>query len=224
MWLGVENRLALGFGLMFVLCAQAAAQSFFPGFWDGGFNGNGRRVQNLGGDAVVKDVAIQADGRIVAAGYSHNGQNQDVTVVRYTANGGLDGSLNNSGIVRVSIAPNSDDYAQGVVIQPDGKIVVVGYSSLTGSPTAFVIARLNPDGTSDTGFGTGGIVQTTFGGNSAYIQGLILQTDGKIVVAGRINNGATGSDICLARYQPNGALDANFGINGDVPVPKGYLP
>ena len=94
--------------------------------------------------------------------------------------------------------------AYDVALQPDGKIVAVGYGA-----GGFAVARYNPNGSLDTSFDADGKVATDFGGGMAT--GVALQPDGKIVVAG---HGSVG--FAMARYNPNGSLDASFGAGGKV--------
>ncbi|MEZ5842967.1 MAG: delta-60 repeat domain-containing protein [Hyphomicrobiaceae bacterium] len=115
-----------------------------------------------GGDGIVTTPvgsshdqgfsALQPDGRIVVAGRSFNGSNDDFAVVRYNADGTLDTSFGGGdGIVTTPIG-SSHDQGFSVTMQPDGKIVVAGYS-FNGSNNDFALIRYNADGTLDTGFG-----------------------------------------------------------------------
>jgi uncharacterized delta-60 repeat protein len=108
------------------------------------------------------------------------------------------------------------DEARSVVLQPDGKIVVVGSAGavlFSGRTFDFGVVRYNPDGSLDTGFGQGGKVTTDFGGDEA-ISGMAVQPDGKIVVAGTTSRDSGG--FALARYNPDGTLDTSFGDGGRV--------
>ena len=111
--------------------------------------------------------------------------------------------------------------ALGVAIQPDGKIVVVGYTSIPSTPPAprlpdtFALARYNSDGSLDTGFGDGGKVSGNVNGRAFAVA---IQDDGKIVVAGEFTfdstNGNDFGDFTVARFDTNGNLDASFGSSG----------
>lgn len=130
--------------------------------------------------------------------------------------GRLDTSFSGDGKVSTSVA--GDDDANDVVVQPDGKIVVVGRTDLGGGGAAFdfFVVRYNTNGTLDTTFGTGGIVTTDFG-NIDSVQSVALQADGKIVVAGATDPvGAVTSDFAVARYNANGSLDTTFDGDGRV--------
>jgi uncharacterized delta-60 repeat protein len=99
-------------------------------------------------------------------------------------------------------------YALG--IQPDGKLVAAG--SVDGD---FTLARFNPDGSLDATFGISGTVTTDFGGSDTA-RALILQPNGKLVVAGDYRRADSAYDFTLARFNPDGSLDSTFGIGGRV--------
>jgi uncharacterized delta-60 repeat protein len=103
---------------------------------------------------------------------------------------------------------------RGVVVQPNDKIVGAGWAQIAGL-TRFALARYDANGSLDTSFGTGGKVTTSFGSPSAFGEGLVLQSDGKVVVAGGVQVG-TSLDTGLARYNANGSLDSTFGSGGTV--------
>lgn len=115
-------------------------------------------------------------------------------------------------IVTTPIGP-ADDLGTAMAIQPDGKIVLSGYS-FSGASDDFAIVRYNPDFTLDTSFGTGGIVTTAISAGQDRGEAMVLQTDGKIVVAGHKNSGAGNNDFALVRYNPDGSLDTSFNPGG----------
>ncbi len=92
-----------------------------------------------------------------------------------------------------------EDDAYTVVLQPDGKIIVAGYAFVNLNDD-FAVARYNPNGSLDTGFGSGGRVVTDFVGGTDHGLAVALQLDGKIVVAGNAYNGDD-MDFALARYK-----------------------
>lgn len=119
------------------------------------------------------------------------------------------------GIVTTDIS-TGNDAATSVVIQSDGKIVAAGLAFNSGTGfTDFALTRYLPNGALDTSFGGGGIVTTTIGAGDSFINGLALQTDGKLVAVGVSYNGLD-TDFTLARYLPNGTLDPSFGFGGIV--------
>ena len=161
----------------------------------------------LGG---AETVAIQPDGKIVAAGPS--------SLARYNSDGTLDSSFAQTGSLRTGISAGFLGDACDVALQPDGSIVVVGVKD-NGSATGedFAVQRYTASGTADPNFGTGGTVTTDFNGSTDRAYAVAVQPDGKIVVAGHATNAArTGIDIALARYTSDGSLDPSFGTAGRV--------
>ena len=160
------------------------------------------------------DVAIQSDGKIVAVG--HTGS-IDFGLARFNTDGSLDITFDGDG--KVTTVFGSLDEAFAVAIQPDGKIVAIGHTLIQPPGTAdFALARYNPNGSLDTTFGNGGKVTTDFGGEDRG-DGVLIQPDGKIVVAGGSGvDSNTGflSDFALARYNVDGSLDLSFGSAGKV--------
>jgi uncharacterized delta-60 repeat protein len=123
--------------------------------------------------------------------------------------GALDPSFGTGGKVTTAISDSSG--ASALVLQPDGKLVAAGYSNSSGpSGPIFALARYNPNGSLDTGFGSGGKITTAFGsfGDQAY--GLTLQADGKLVATGFHNAGPSDNDFAVARYNTDGSLDSSF--------------
>lgn len=131
--------------------------------------------------------------------------------------GDVDLSFSTDGIATAHFAPVGVDYAMGVAIQPDGRIVVVG-STQQDLETSIALARFMPDGTLDPDFGTGGQVITGIGVDPVLISdvamAVALQPDGKIVVAGSSFANGSGDRFVVARYDTDGTLDPIFGTNG----------
>jgi uncharacterized delta-60 repeat protein len=174
-------------------------------------------------------VAIQSDGKIVAVGQAIVSQTRFTSypafaVVRYNANGTLDttfgGGKKPTGIVVTQLTTTGNEGASSVVIQPDGKIVVAGTATRSGTGDDIAVVRYNPDGTLDSTFGSGGVVFTSSSGTGADAGNAVtLQSDGKIVVAG--GGGGIGLGMEVARYLSNGQPDGSFGTSGLV---TGLLP
>ena len=170
----------------------------------------------FGGDRSA--MALQADGKIVMVG----GTFADFILARFDADGSLDTGFGVDGKVTTDMGSGlRSEEALGVAIQPDGKIVVVGYTSIPNTPPAprlpdtFALARYNSDGSLDTGFGAGGKVSGNVNGRAFAVA---IQDDGKIVVAGEFTfdstNGNDFGDFTVARFETNGNLDASFGSSG----------
>ncbi|HRI19339.1 MAG TPA: T9SS type A sorting domain-containing protein [Panacibacter sp.] len=148
-----------------------------------------------------KALKIQADGKIILAGYTNNGLNNDYAIVRYNSNGTIDNSFNLTGMVTGSFEGTSNDYCTSAAIQADGKIVIAGYYyKNTTNKNDFAIARYLSNGKPDAAFGAVGKVLTDFGGTDDYANSIAVQQDGKLVVAGTSAN-----DFAVARYNSSGS-------------------
>jgi uncharacterized delta-60 repeat protein len=160
-------------------------------------------------------VAAQPDGKLVASGaVISNGSKEDMLVIRINQDGSLDSSFGVNGSFIWSGAGDYADYANNLALQPDGKIMVTGAAA---SATGFQITtmRLLSSGQLDSGFGQNGLVTYTgLTGSDAYPYGLLLQLDGKIVVAGSSMNSAGNKDAVMLRYTAAGQLDPLFGKAG----------
>lgn len=189
---------------------------FDPARLDPTFDGDGRvRGQfNLGSQGNA--IAIQADGKIVVAGTTTtNTGGDDFFVARYNSNGTLDTAFGTGGIAATPF--NGHDQAVGLTLQNDGKILVLGYTNAPSTPDDhdIAIARYNPTGSLDTTFDVDGKVITSFGSHWEFPGSIVVQNDGKIVIAGAANIGSQRNFI-LGRYNPNGSLDTQFDVDGKV--------
>jgi len=175
------------------------------GTLDPTFDGDGKVTMAKG----VSAIAIQSDGKILAAG-----GHEDVMLTRYLPNGALDPSFGSNGVVTTAVGP-SNDQAYEVLIQPDGLILAGGYRHDEVAGDDFMLARYLPDGSLDSSFGTGGVVISDVGDEGAWVQGIGLQSDGKILAAGHSSGSGTGR-IVVARYDTAGNLDPTYGEKGIV--------
>jgi uncharacterized delta-60 repeat protein len=123
----------------------------------------------------------------------------------------------------ITTVGQSEDYAEAIAVQSDGKIIVVGRSA-GATNTDFAVVRYNRDGDLDTGFGTGGKVTTAINAASDEAYAVAVQSDGKILVGGTTEAGASGYDFALVRYNANGSLDTGFGTGGKVTTAFGNGP
>lgn len=175
-------------------------------FDEDGFNISSEVINVLG---MAEGVAIQPDGKFVIVG--NNGSS--FTAVRFTAAGGLDNSFDSDG--RVGFALHYGSNASGVAVQADGKIVMAGKIRPTQNTDAFMVMRLNPNGSLDTSFAGTGYVATPVGTAAAYGKTVTIAPDGKLVIAGHAAGlGGDGIDYAVVRYNPNGTLDTSFNGTG----------
>jgi uncharacterized delta-60 repeat protein len=157
-----------------------------------------------------RDLAIQADGKIVTVGIL----NSDFVVGRLNANGTVDTTFGGGkGFVTTDFGGRSADAADRVAIQPDGKIVAVGRKVFGNITSTIAVARYNTDGTPDLTFGDGG-KETVLGDKITHgIADVVVQPNGKIVFATDFRMGGVGgdADFVVFRLNSNGLLDSTFG-------------
>ncbi len=203
--------LTLAFALAALLGWPGRSVLAAAGDLDLSFDTDGKATTDFfGGVDHGRAVAVQPDGKIVVAGTASNGVITHFAVARYNANGSPDASFGTGGKVTCEFAGVSSA-ARGVAVQPDGRIVVVGTNG-----TDFALARFNPDGSLDNNFGTGGRVTTNFTGNSDIANAVIVQPDGRIVIAGGARDTDGDGYFAVARYDSTGSLDTSFGDRGLV--------
>src|SRR3989442_1603022 len=208
---------------------SAAPGDLDPTFGNGGIVITQRLNGNNNGNNLYAALAmaIQPDGKIVVVGegFTSPSDSWDFAVVRYNPDGSLDNSFG-GGIVNTPIG-NSQDHANSVAIQTDGRIVVAG-STCNGVGTfgctgySFAVVRYNSDGSLDTSFNGTVMVITSVGNSGSGASDLAIQADGKIVVAGdslaAADNWRT-ADFAIVRYNPDGSLDTSFGGTGKILIP-----
>jgi uncharacterized delta-60 repeat protein len=195
----------------------ALARYMPDGRLDASFGAGGKVVTDFGGKApggvydeaaVAKAIAVQADGKIIAAGRS----SQDFALARYRPDGRLDGSFGAGGKVVAKVGSDDVDEAVAVALQADGKIVVAGSTSPRNQ--AWVVVRLTPRGRLDRSFGSGGIASPGGGGFSSAVA---ILRDGSMVVGGmRFVPDREPWAPALIRYTRNGHPDPTFGKGGLV--------
>ena len=199
-------------GLTATMCA---ARFMADGSLDSAFGTSaGWTLPNVtsGGD-VAKAVALQTDGKIVLAGVCTGFASPtaaDFCLVRLSANGTLDTTFDTDGKVTTTIGTGTDRI-HDMLLQPDGKILVGGYSN-NGSNDDVALVRLNSNGTLDATFG---IVTMAFGNDLDRCWSMTLQPDGKILLGCQTATGVL-DDFALARFNSNGTLDTTFGTGGKV--------
>ena len=182
----------------------------------------GKVITKIGEVGYASAVLTQSDGKIVAVGAAGGTSDKDFAVVRYNKDGSLDTTFAGTGIVRTNIAGRirSTEWVRGAAIQTDGKIVVAGYTSTYGDPAyAVALVRYNQDGSLDSSFGGAGIVTTSDSIKNYFINGIKIQSDGKIVVAGAADlytRTTPDRGTLLIRYNTDGTIDRGFGRDGVI--------
>lgn len=185
----------------------AVARYLTTGGLDPSFGGTGVVRTALVADeqSAATSVAVQADGRIVAAGWA----GQDFGLARYLTDGALDTSFDGDGLAMTSISPGSDQ-CSAMVIDATGHVVATGTASKT-----LATVRYNPDGSPDATFGSGGIATTTVGSKGGQAYAIAIDDKSRIVIGGYRRAGAH-DDALIARYHSDGVLDT--GLDGDGTV------
>ncbi|MFN0189911.1 MAG: T9SS type A sorting domain-containing protein [Bacteroidia bacterium] len=192
------------------------------------YNTNGSLDITFDGDGIVNTpigtsgnrahaVAIQNDGKIVAAGYAFiSGTSNDFALARYHTNGSLDTTFDIDGKVTTPFGPSTNDRAFSMAIQSDGKIVVAGYNTdIVSSQRDFAVTRYNTNGSLDTTFSNDGKVSLSIAVGMDECRSVMIQTDGKIVVAG-FSFDFTTRVFAAVRFNTNGSLDNSFDNDGIV--------
>ncbi len=185
------------------------------GSLDNAFGSGGKVLTDVGNSSsdFGYAVALQNDGKIVVAGRSDNGLSFDFALVRYNSNGTLDSAFGVGGKATADFG--GYDIGNSVAIQSDGKIVVAGFSSIGTNDYNVALVRYTTNGSLDNTFDADGKVTTDFGSQYDYGNSVVIQSDGKIIVAGSKDNG-NGDDFALARYNTDGTLDNTFDSDGKV--------
>lgn len=224
---------------------EDAAASTSPGAGlalDSAFGSAGVARVALSSDAKdrLSAVAIGKDGKVYAAGFTTEGGDQRLAAIRFGADGKLDSSFGTAGVASVNVSPGKAlEQARGLVVQPDGKIVLAGTaehgaaaSGDAAKDTDIVAVRFDADGRLDSSFGTAGVAridvapgkavdEKTYVADTGY--GLALLPSGGFVIHGQASAGAdrTDSDYVLVGLTAAGALDPAFGTAGYTKVDLG---
>jgi uncharacterized delta-60 repeat protein len=182
------------------------------GTFDPTFGSDGIQTIAVSTYDYATDVTVQPDGKILISGYTE----EDIFVIRLHPDGSTDNSWGGDGVTITNVTTTWDRLHK-IKCQPDGKVVVAGYCGTNVND--LVVVRYHANGTLDSTFGTGGKFIFDFNGNLDRIEGLALQPDGKIVIAGSgtVIGQSEGFVMRLTTY---GALDPTFNATGIIPLEK----
>jgi uncharacterized delta-60 repeat protein len=191
------------------------------------YNADGSLDTSFGSGGMVLDaaiqgrafaVAIQNDGKIVIAGESPIALGSDFAdflIARYTSDGTLDFGFGLAGLVVTDFGVGASEGARRLVLQGDGKIVASGDPiGAVAGVNRTAVARYDATGKLDPSFGSGGKVLLAAG--PLLGRGLTLQSDGKLLLAGRVVNGSNINEFALTRLRSDGSTDTSFGNAGLV--------
>ncbi|HMT09543.1 MAG TPA: FG-GAP-like repeat-containing protein [Pyrinomonadaceae bacterium] len=203
----IAGSLAVNLFAIVVFCTIGYA---IPGDLDTTFDGDGKVMTTINQSSRADDMAIQADGKIVVVGTNLlDTSNYDIVLARYNVDGSLDATFGSGGTLQ--LVEDLHQFVGAIAIRPDGKLIVVAQNGNTSNAN-IAIYRLNADGSRDTTFGTNG--KAILAVNQSVPKDVVLQPDGKIVVAGNI-----AFDFAVFRFNADGTADTTFNSTGYNTIP-----
>jgi len=215
-----EFRIVL---LLMVTLLLSVVSAHAGGNLDPAFGEQGVVVTDFGiDDDEALALAVQADGRILLAGFSTNSVVKDVAVARYHPDGKLDTSFQTTGFTTFAVG-GGNAMAEAIVVQADGRIVIAGTADngANAASSAVFLARLTENGAPDTSFGTDGKLVLPLAGKTGVAYDLQLTLDGDILVTGTAGDG-NGLQAMIARVNEDGKMDTTFGMDGVVLIDREY--
>lgn len=186
------------------------------GALDSSFGSGGKVSTDFGKSSHIHALALQSDGKIVAAGETYSSADGGAAAIaRYNADGSTDTGFGTGGR---SEPFSSSANLHAVTVTGDGRILLAGYNTpVSTSPAQCFVARLTANGALDSSFGTGGITQMAVGAGTNHCNAMQIQADGRIVLAGGAQMSSSGNyDFALMRLSADGRLDSTFGSGGIV--------
>jgi uncharacterized delta-60 repeat protein len=194
-----------------LLCLYVSAQ---VGALDPVFNSGYVTINTLpGNDDYVQAIGTYSDGRVVMAGSSYDNY---MTLVRYSALGVLDNTFGTGGVVKLRQGTNAEAVPYAITVLADNKVLVAGSSWMSSKD--FAVLKLKENGTPDSTFGVNGWATTPALGFEDEARAMVVQPDGKILVAGtaEVASGTKKYDFAVARFNGDGSIDGGFGSGGVV--------
>lgn len=182
------------------------------------------------GSEVGNALLLQPDGKILLAGtgLAISANAYDFCIARYNSNGTLDTSFGNNGKANFEITNYNNsykrDYATGIALQTDGKIIMGGYcpdANFSSADNEFAVIRLTANGVLDTSYATNGILRFGFGSANCQAHTIAIQPDNKVVIAGYSSTSSSDYDYAVARINTDGTLDTDFSNDGKAVVNLG---
>lgn len=183
------------------------------------FNPDGSLDTSFSNDGINYDINIRGiaaglalydDGKIAQCGFGPSG----FTLFRYSSSGVLDTSFGLASYARLNIFGGATEGCESLAIQPNDKIIAAGWGG-SNTDSDVVVARFTISGTLDTSFDSDGHVTLDIVGEDDQASDVLIQPNGKIVIAGNSVNSGVRSAL-LARFDGDGTLDTTFGVNGVV--------
>jgi uncharacterized delta-60 repeat protein len=194
----------------------AVARYDSAGAPDGSFGSGGKLTTDIGGAIdIAQNIVVQANGAILVSGVLTLGSSPvlgHAGLARYDAIGNPDNSFGTAGKLTL---PNLA-LGEALALQADGRIVIAG-SAPIGGRSAFAVMRLGGNGAIELGFGSSGLATAAFSIEDDFARAVLVQADGRIVVAGQSSN-RINPGFAVARFGTNGAPDASFGSGGKLTI------
>lgn len=181
------------------------------GALDATFDSDGVAFTDFGSFDSIQAVAIDSQGRTLAAGSVSSSGRYVFGVARYTTDGAPDTSFSGDGMAMMTLGTVNNN-ATSMVIQPDGKILLAGQMAIAGADVQFAVGRLLTDGSVDSTFATNGMATLNISTGADLLSAVTLQPDGKIVGAGYVSVTNNSSAVC--RFNSDGTLDSTFNGTG----------
>ena len=202
-----------GVGHGFVLARYNA-----NGTIDATYGSGGRVVTSDGGEKAVNDLVLQPDGKVIAIGYGEFPSLLQIRLIRYESNGSIDMTYGTGGKVTATFTGGSTP-GRGV-LQPDGKLLVVGVT-IAGSSYQGALARYNADGSPDMSFGTAGQAVIDFPDIAEEFIAVVLESDGRFYAIGDASDQSVPSpdyeqDFLIVHFNADGTVDGAYGTGGFV--------
>ncbi len=187
------------------------------GTLDTTFNGNGFSTFGSAAFDNPRDMAVQADGKILVSGVY--GDSVEFLMVRINADGSTDTSFGNNGVVQTIIDGDSQSLAMKLL--DNQEILLIGLAGVDFYNQNFAIAKYNANGSIDTDFGNQGVVLTDFNGGFDAASAAVITPDNMLVVTGTAENLNDSYDFALAKYYiENNLATANFEKNAITFAPN----
>ncbi len=183
------------------------------GNFDPSFNFDGRYPANLNETDMMRDLTIQADGKIVFCGATQDPESGlDMVIGRVNKNGLNDDTFGNGGLIQIDLSLGGGEIAERVYVSRDDEIIIAGTME-TESDLYFSILKLNQNGTYNQSFGNGGRLIIPMEFDYALVHDLKVSNDGSIYVAGTVGQNNQDRAIVL-KINSDGALDPSFAGDG----------
>ena len=180
---------------------------------DPSFGAGGLFISDVNGaEGRLLDLFILDDGRILACGWTLDGNSStNGLLMRFNANGTLDDTFSNDGIL-VNTNYSLNDALEGITVLEDGSILAAGTVNVSDNPRTLLL-KCDASGTLDLGFGGNGTIVPEFNAGRHGAKEVIA-SDGDFVVCGYLGDAFNVHDAYVARFGPDGSLDSTFGTDG----------